>query len=365
MHRYKHSPKATLAIVWLLLTLLIMISCKKEKIDNKAEDQEVLNAPAPNYGNYWTELGTPGIPITPSADDHNYCFSLNNKLYVVVRGYDQLWEFDPSNSQWTMKQSDFSDFTLSLYIAVFTNGNRVYFLNPNSKNFKEYNVTTNVWTNKADFPGTAKESVTYCHTASKGYIMGGINGWHTYGGPITVSENWEYDFAANTWTQKAGTPGESRYNSSAYGVGDKIYYGTGISFRFVIHPVTLAVSRVPRINKDWWEFNTLTNTWTQKADYGGGSRQEARGFVIGGKIYLGMGSTGHFIDYKDDFWSYNPASNSWTQRASYPLGSEYSPFHTLMGTGNYGYSVTGKIQFFWKYIPPFTLGPNSLVVPNN
>lgn len=358
MYRYKYSPKGTLAIAWLLLTLLIMISCNKETVNKKAENQEVLSAPNAALGNYWTQLAVPVVTGPPAADDHNFSFTLNSKVYVVVRGVDQLWEYDPATGQWTQLQNNFSSFSLSGYTDVFANDNSVYFLNPFSKSLKEYNVATNVWTEKAGFPGTAKESVTSCNTATKGYVMNGINGGHPNGYQVTVSENWEYDFAGNSWTQKANTPGASRYNSAAYAVGDNIYFGTGIGFKLVINPVTLGISRVPVILDDWWEYNSLTNTWVAKADFAGGARQDTRGFVISGKVYLGLGSAGYFTNLKSDLWSYSPAGNSWTQRASYPPGNSYPPHNTMLGAGSRGYSVTGKILSFWKYTPPYIFFPN-------
>lgn len=355
MYRFKFSPKDRLALAFVLLLTLIMVSCKKDIVNNKVQNQEVLAAPNPQLGNYWTQLAVPVITGIPSADDYNFSFSLNGKVYVIVRGMNQLWVYDPATGQWTQLSNSFASFSLGSYVDVFTNGNSVYLLNAVSKSLKEYNVLTNQWTDKANFPGMAKESVTSCNTATKGYVMNGTNG-NAYG---TVSENWEYDFASNTWAQKANTPGLARYNSAAHAVGDNIYFGTGISFFIFINPVTHEISRVPVINDDWWEYNTLSNTWIQKTDFAGGTRQDTRGFVIGGKVYLGLGSAGYFTNLKSDLWSYSPATDSWTQRASYPPENGYPPFNTMLGAGSRGYSVTGKIQSFWRYTPPQTI-----IVPN-
>lgn len=357
MYHFKFSAKGRLALAFLLLLTLIMVSCKKDILNNKTENQEILSAPNPSLGNYWTQMVVPNIYGTPSADDHNFSFSINNKVYVVVRGFKQLWEFDPATGQWTKLQDNLYNFTFSHYVDVFTNGNNVYFLDAESKSLKAYNVSTNQWTDKANFPGIAKEVGSSCNTATKGYIMGGTNGNHPGGYGVTVSQNWEYDFAGDTWTQKANTPGFGRYNSASYAVGDNIYFGTGISVIPKINPVTLQITWVPLINDDWWEYNTIQNTWTQKADFAGGTRQDTRGFVIGGRVYLGMGSTGYFTDLKSDLWSYNPGTNSWTQRAGYPPGNGYPPFNTMSGAGSRGYSVTGKIQSFWRYTPPTIILP--------
>ena len=41
--------------------------------------------------------------------------------------------------------------------------------------------------------------------------------------------------------------------------------------------------------KDFWEYDPATNTWTQKADFGGTTRSVAVGFSIGSKGYIGTG----------------------------------------------------------------------------
>ena len=41
--------------------------------------------------------------------------------------------------------------------------------------------------------------------------------------------------------------------------------------------------------KDFWEYDPAANTWTQKADFGGTARYGAVGFSIGSKGYIGTG----------------------------------------------------------------------------
>ena len=41
--------------------------------------------------------------------------------------------------------------------------------------------------------------------------------------------------------------------------------------------------------KDFWEYDPVANTWTQKADFGGAARDSAVGFSIGSKGYIGTG----------------------------------------------------------------------------
>jgi len=50
------------------------------------------------------------------------------------------------------------------------------------------------------------------------------------------------------------------------------------------------------------------DAWTQKADFGGTAREQAVGFFIGSKGYIGTGWDG--INVYKDFWEYDPATNA-------------------------------------------------------
>ena len=64
----------------------------------------------------------------------------------------------------------------------------------------------------------------------------------------------------------------------------------------------------------FWEYNPVTDTWTQKANIGGDSRNDPVCFTINDKIYLGLGYG--FTD-QNDFWMYDPLTNVWAQKAGF------------------------------------------------
>src|SRR5881392_3149286 len=80
--------------------------------------------------------------------------------------------------------------------------------------------------------------------------------------------------AEDKWTQKANFPGGfGRYGSIGFSIDDKGYMGTGYDF-YLGH------------QKDLWEYDPVTDAWTQKADLGGVGRESAVGFAINGKGYI-------------------------------------------------------------------------------
>src|SRR5436309_14303640 len=79
----------------------------------------------------------------------------------------------------------------------------------------------------------------------------------------------------DSWTQKADFGGIGRTRPIGFNIGTKGYIGTG----------EIATGGV--YTKDFWEWDQITGTWTQKADFGGTARVSAIGFSIGQKGYVG------------------------------------------------------------------------------
>lgn len=145
---------------------------------------------------------------------------------------------------------------------------------------------------------------------------------------------WEYDPGTNSWTQKADFGGGKRYHATGFAIGNKAYVGTGRDTTF-------------NNRNDWWEYDPVINQWTAKASFPGSPRRGAVGFAIGTKGYVGTGS-----GYAD-FWEYNPATNTWIQKASLPAPGRTSAVGFSIGSK--GYIGTGDIggstNDFWEYDP--------------
>ena len=163
-----------------------------------------------------------------------------------------------------------------------------------------------------------------------------------------TSDFWEYDPATNSWTQKADFGGTARFAAVGFGIGSKGYLGTG--YDYVSYNFT----------KDFWEYDPAANNWTKKADFGGEARYMAVGFSIGSKGYLGTGynNSGNY----NDFWEYDPTDGpdgKWTQKANF--GGTARLAAVGFNIGNKGYLGTGRsfdingndiyCNDFWEYDP--------------
>lgn len=151
-------------------------------------------------------------------------------------------------------------------------------------------------------------------------------------------------FAQGTWTQKANFGGTPRREAVGFSIGTKGYIGTGfemIGFNVVMH-------------KDFWEYDPVTDSWTQKADFAGTGRICAAGFSIGTKGYIGTGADDS-IGRRDDFYEYDPALNAWAQKANFAGGARFYAVGFSIGSKGYigtGDAVPGgNLADFWEYDP--------------
>jgi N-acetylneuraminic acid mutarotase len=156
---------------------------------------------------------------------------------------------------------------------------------------------------------------------NKGYIGTGCTELNS---SVTtyVKDFWEYDPVADTWTQKADFGGGFTNAAAGFSIGNKGYVGTGSHITYTDGNV------VQTGIKEFWQYDPATDTWTQKADFGGSERELAKGFSIGNKGYIGWGQNTGYSSLKE-FWEYNPATDTWTRKADTDVAliGSFSLFH--------------------------------------
>jgi N-acetylneuraminic acid mutarotase len=225
-------------------------------------------------------------------------------------GYtNDFWEYDPAGNVWTQKanfggvpRNGATGFVINgkCYIGLGVGGTVGNAILP--IDFWEYDPSTNIWTQKANFAGLRRTSATGFSVNNKGYVACGNAG-------NFLNDLWEFDPGSapgglGTWTQRPSFPGLGREHAVSFTIGNKAYVGTG----------SYVLSGRQHLN-DFWEYDPgtfgSTGTWTQRASFGGLARGFAVGFSIGNKGYIGSGSiAGSFgaVTRLNDFWEYNPDS---------------------------------------------------------
>ena len=184
------------------------------------------------------------------------------------------------------------------------------------------------WEQLSDFAGMARHRTPMLAIGNKIYT--GLGHYNGGGQNILWEDWWEYDPATNSWSQKANYGGGINYHAAGFTIGNYGYIGTG--------RVTASGNN---LTTSFYRYDPVTNTWEQKANFGGAARRGAVGFAIDGYGYIGTGEPPSGSLY-NDFYRYDPIADSWTPIASLPtagrvsaVGFELNGFG-YVGTGGFG-----------------------------
>jgi N-acetylneuraminic acid mutarotase len=167
----------------------------------------------------------------------------------------------------------------------------------------------------------------------------GSKGYFSIGGvgvgSSYVSDLWEYDTISNTWTQKADFPGPAGETTS-FVIGNKAYIGGGNGFA----------------SNTFWEYDQTTDIWTERTPWGYWVGDHSA-FTIGDKGYI-CGGWG--IESYTDLMEYDPTTDTWSQKADFPSGQSRAAA-VAFTIGNYAYMGTGATETvsatkdFYRYDP--------------
>jgi N-acetylneuraminic acid mutarotase len=195
-----------------------------------------------------------------------------------------------------------------------------------------YNLNSNTWANNNLAPYPAEFIQDFCTFAVNGkiYAMPGRETYANVPGIPTTNRVFEYDPAANKWTQKASFPGSKRLRSSGFVLNDKIYVFGGFGPNALNEEIPFG---------DLWEYTPATDTWLRKADFTGTTVIFPAIFTYNNKAYIFGGTHPQSLDTKE-FWEYDQQHDSWT---AIPLNEDISKrFRTTYFTiGSKGYMLGG------------------------
>ena len=82
-----------------------------------------------------------------------------------------------------------------------------------------------------------------------------------------------------------------------------------------------------------WEYEATTDTWTQKANFGGSAREHPVAVVLNGEGYVGCGWSA--AGNCGDFFKYNPGSNTWIPIPNFPGTIRHHPAGFAVGSKLY------------------------------
>ncbi|MDI1256663.1 MAG: kelch repeat-containing protein [Flavobacterium sp.] len=326
-----------LLVLSLVLNGFVFTAC------NRDDDEDELK------GNWLQKSSFDGPARSNTAS-----FIIDNLVYVAT-GYTgddylkDLWVYNSEGDFWEQK-ADFIGVKRSSASAFELNGKGYVGLGYDGtnrlKDFYEYNPANDTWTQKADFIGTPRYGAVGFQVAGKAFFGTGYDG-------NFLKDFYQYDPVANTWSVSNGFGGNKRRNATVFVIEDKAYLGTGTN------------NNVNQI--DFWEFNGTTEVWTKKRDIDAGDdgdynedyhliRSNAVSFVIDGLGYLATG------DSSTSVWQYNSLTDLWTEKT----GLEASGRNDAIGfsVNNRGFVMLGR-QGTGYFDDSYEFKPNDEQVDND
>ena len=286
-----------------------------------------------------------------------FSFTYNGKGYVgggviqlpFFEISPDLWEFDPMTKEWTKIINDLpQNFRRSVGFVVDDNA---YFGlgQVNNYDFYKYNFLTNALDFDSSLPAPASEqgslnrAVAFVHNDIPYVIGKGQNGNFN---PDPNNENkkmWKYDIQINQWSEVGDYPCKGHSGMYHFLLGDKLYIGMGLNLLNFNN------------TNDFWEYDVTNNIWTSKKDFPGLGRTDGLSFTFNGEGYFGFGqgrniNTGEQGSFSD-LWKYNPADDSWEKIADFPVGSKHEVYAFVLGNslyfgGGYGSDFQTRDSFF-------------------
>ncbi len=336
--------KSWISILLLALAWLALWSCSPNQQDTSEPAQ-------PQPANTWTHMADfPGQPVMKPAG-----FVLNNRAYLgtglvdwrTVNGapeldlVDEFWEYQADGNSWKRK-ADYPGGPMANAVGFSIDSAGFIGLGTDSSNqanreLWSYDVNTDKWTRRADFPGLKRFKPVGEAVGGQGYVIGGMD--ISNGVYTHLRDVWAYNAQNDTWTRKADLPGENRWNSVVFVIGSRIYVGLGES------------DRQPA--RSFWAYETSSDSWTAIADFPGRLRIGANATAVGGKGYLGLGCAFDNDEDLKDLWQYDPQTDSWKQIESLPAQGEGRVDPACFALGNDLYIGLGKKRISDHSVRPF------------
>ena len=319
------------------------------KANNKKEVSEAscIQVAQGGISNSWCRE----MDFKPGPRTESVGFSIGNKGYIGtgmdVNGtqHNDFWEYNPESNIWTQK-SDFGG--AARFEAVgFSIGSKGYigtgYLGTSYlKDFWEYNPATNQWLQKADCGTDGRAFAFGFSIANKGYIGSGSDGITS-----TLVDFYEFDPVNNQWTRKADIV--PRNLAIGFSIGSKGYVGMGANGGINFNDFRMFD---PTDTSNGFDVNNNPmGKWTQKATFPGQSRYATVGFSIGEKGYIGLGFDGDL--YYNDFYEYSPDTDTWIQKSDFAGENRGYAVGFSIGNNAYvgiGANITdGLLGNFWVY----------------
>ena len=260
---------------------------------------------------------------------------LAGKLYLL--GSDgMIYRYDPLSNSWTVNSIGYET---SFITPVYQD---LYLFEKNSsnetKNVYRYSPEVSVATYYSSFLHEYNYFHQTCAVNNKVYIFAG-NSSESGAGAIV-----EYMPSISPWAQRQAPSFSNAYMASA-AIDGKIYLAGGNG--------AFNGGQTTSIMRELFEYDTQTDTWSQKANMPT-ARSKTAGAVVGGKFYAIGGETTTLGTATNKVEEYDPATNTWATKAVLPSNAHSVATATYNGK-IYSFGgrtiLSGVINNVYEYDP--------------
>jgi N-acetylneuraminic acid mutarotase len=279
------------------------------------------------YAQNWTPIAD-----FPDPRHHPVGWGINGKGYVATgsNAFGQpttaFHEYDPITDTW-IQRPNFPGGARSFAIGVEYNG--LGYLGFGASNFQYFNDLwsfdpgTGQWTQLASCPCSGRRHPAMIARGGKIYVGLGDDATGN------LADFWVYDIALNNWSQLPNIPGQGRHHPFQFVAGNQVFAGMG--------------HNGPFIYDDWYKLDTLTDTWVIMNDFPGEARVAGTQFDFQGKGYVLSGDgDNHSFMQTGEFWEYDHITDVWTQLPPHPGISRWAPGSMVIDNYVYFFGGTNR-----------------------
>jgi N-acetylneuraminic acid mutarotase len=228
----------------------------------------------------------------------------------------------------------------------------------------EFDPAANSWTQKADYP-LPNYGVAAFGTSTHGYIGGGT---------FLTNEFYEYDPVLNTWTAIPPAPSAPN-DQTAFSVNGKGYVIDN-SVLYEYNPLTQVwtFKSPPPVSSTIWctsfvsgnsgfvkfgasllEYKPALDQWVTRASFPGYATGGSSSFSVDGYGYIISGYGSWLADLTKEVWRFNIATNTWDQMGDFDgSGRRFSVGMTVNNRGYFGFGTNGINFNDWWVMDNFT-----------
>ena len=276
------------------------------------------------------------------ASSKGITFSLLGKGYYGLGGHTpsdyvrDIWAYDPETDSWEQK----NDFPFELTVEVSLSINDKGYVLTQSGNLYVYDPLLDTWNFLSTSPLGNRFALTAFALGGKGYFGTGVNTLPDENNNYPILKDfWKYDPAKNEWFQINNFPGEARTNAISFVVGDRAYVGLGFE------------RQAPPIFKDIYSYNPGTGDWDRMADFPTSSAIVGIQFSSDSKGYVGV--TENNATHLGQVFEYSPAEDTWRKVKTFPSGNSVETRSFLLN--NRMFVVGGWFEDYSRQVWEFIL----------